>query len=149
MSVQQEARRERRTQVFFPVMILCIEHGSRRAHVLDLSSHGARLHSDAPLRLGQPLLIDLYGAKHSARVIWAREKQAGVSFTRGLSVDELEAVDAAHTTSLTNAANRLGIRLSNRLTEGPNAPSIADPQTVACRSPSDAAARSRLRTRAV
>jgi hypothetical protein len=97
VSVQSQiARRDLRQKVFFPAAITSAELGTRRIHVLDLSSGGARLHVDFPLGIGESLIIEVLGEKHCAKVAWLNRKQVGVVFTFALPPAKLEAINAAH-----------------------------------------------------
>lgn len=52
----------------------------RRAHILDLSARGARLHCADPLPVGSSLALVCRDVTLRARIVWAKEQRFGVEF---------------------------------------------------------------------
>lgn len=63
--------------------------------VTDLSPHGARLQTYSELRAGMMIWLSLPNAGHRvAKIIWARDFEAGVEFHSPLSADTFAALTA-------------------------------------------------------
>ena len=75
----EQARRAPRFKAFQPASI---EWGGakRRAHILDLSATGARLHCADPLPVGSSLALVCREFTLCARIIWAKDQRFGVEF---------------------------------------------------------------------
>jgi len=72
-----------RYKVFEPASIEC--RGRRaRAHILDLSAQGARLHCLEPLAIGGWVDLQCDHFRTSGRIVWGRERRFGVEFNSPL-----------------------------------------------------------------
>lgn len=73
-----------RYKTFLPAS-LASETGTMRAHILDVSASGARVHSPSPLAMGARVTLMLPGEHRRAEVAWSRETKAGLRFDVPLS----------------------------------------------------------------
>ena len=73
------ARLAPRFKTFQPASIDCCG-AKRRAHVLDVSSRGARIYCADALPVGSYLALRCCDFTLSARIVWAREQRFGVEF---------------------------------------------------------------------
>ncbi|TPG18827.1 hypothetical protein EAH87_12280 [Sphingomonas koreensis] len=74
----------RRSKTFWPTSIrtaTCI----RRAHILNISRSGAKVHAQQPLDTNQTLEIEIGDQWYDASVRWRREKTFGFSFHKTIS----------------------------------------------------------------
>lgn len=74
----------RRLKTFWPTSIrtaTCI----RRAHILNISRSGAKVHAQQPLDTNQTLEIEIGDQWYGASVRWRREKTFGISFHEPIS----------------------------------------------------------------
>lgn len=55
-----------------------------RAHLLDLSRTGARLHADLPPHVDQWVEVELFGLLLRGRVIWEKARRFGIRFDQAL-----------------------------------------------------------------
>lgn len=63
-----------------------------RAHMLDLSVSGARLHAERPPVAGARILIEADGLAVTAHVIWVRAKRFGVHFDTPIAEEAMRLV---------------------------------------------------------
>ena len=68
---------------------LLTARGTERAHVLDVSATGARLHCAAALAAGDEVAIETAGVTVRGRVMWIADGRIGLRFHRRLSEGEL------------------------------------------------------------
>lgn len=73
------ARLAPRFKTFQPASIEC-NGTKRRAHVLDVSSRGARLYCADALTVGSYLALKCCDFTLCARIVWAKEQRFGVEF---------------------------------------------------------------------
>jgi hypothetical protein len=75
-----ERRRKARMKVF-EISIIAIDGVAYRAHLLDISDAGARVHCRTPLSIGQSVLVRAPQGEHKATVRWIRANgMVGVQF---------------------------------------------------------------------
>lgn len=74
-----QARLAVRFKTFQPASV---EYGGarRRAHILDLSARGARLHCAEPMPVGSSLALMCSDFTLHARIVWAKEQRFGLEF---------------------------------------------------------------------
>jgi len=94
MNAKEETRRERRLKVFLPVAMIR-ESGPVRAHILDISNKGARLHATELVNHREKLTLEWEGRSIGARVAWVRGKRFGILFDQLLTNNQLVAMLAA------------------------------------------------------
>lgn len=75
-----------------------------RAHLLDLSRTGARLHADLPPDVDQWVEVELFGLLLRGRVIWEKARRFGVRFDQALPDPLLQGL----IDTVVNAASRPG-----------------------------------------
>ena len=79
--------RPRRKATDFPILLLT-ETGEQRGEVLDINEHGASVrYANTAIEIGELVTVELRGRKYGARVVWAREDEVGLTFTRPLPKD--------------------------------------------------------------
>jgi hypothetical protein len=78
-SAPKHARRAPRFKVFQPASIEC-DGNRHRAHILDLSSSGARLHCADMPSVGSYLSLTCGGFTVRGRIVWRRDQRLGVEF---------------------------------------------------------------------
>jgi hypothetical protein len=100
-------RAQPRLKLFEPTEM---ENGpaSTRAHLLNLSTGGALVHSVAPPARGQDIRLALGGAPRQARVMWVEERRFGVSFRVPLSPGQLNDIVDTGRARVAEASRRLG-----------------------------------------
>ncbi|WP_242147288.1 PilZ domain-containing protein [Sphingomonas sp. BAUL-RG-20F-R05-02] len=74
----------RRHKLFEPVEII-VEHQPARAHILNISSTGALVHSAMPPATGASVKIKLLGTECAAHVVWSAASRFGVSFDTSIA----------------------------------------------------------------
>ena len=81
-------RGQPRRKIFQPIEI---HAGSRplRAHLLDLSAGGARVHSVTAPAPGTALRLTIGGSVRAARVVWREGVRFGIAFARPLCDAEI------------------------------------------------------------
>ena len=86
-------RREPRQKVFRLVTlgVLGIRH---RAHILDLSQSGARVHCDVAMTPGHGVTLCIGERILKARVVWTNDKRIGIAFHVPLPADAVEEIAA-------------------------------------------------------
>lgn len=90
-TVGKEARGESRRRLYLATAAHHA-HGTSRAEILDLSSAGLMLSTEAVLEEGERLLVELAdGSQRPAQVIWRAGRQHGCRFDTPLSRAELGA----------------------------------------------------------
>lgn len=52
----------------------------RRAHILDVSARGARVHCDEPLAIGSSLALICNDFTVRGRIVWVKDQRFGVEF---------------------------------------------------------------------
>lgn len=84
----QQARQKRRLKLFLPATV---EHADQdsRAHLLDLSKLGARLHINCPPVKGDQITIRAMSIEIAATVVWVRGNGAGVLFANPLTEPQI------------------------------------------------------------
>ena len=83
-----QARGAARSKVF-RLAALLTPRGTVRAHLLDVSEAGARLHCPARLTTGEEVAIEAAGIAVRGRVMWVADDRAGLRFNRPLGADAL------------------------------------------------------------
>lgn len=73
----------------FRLANLLTAHGAERAHLLDVSETGARLHCATRLAAGDEVAIAAAGVTARGRIVWAEGGRLGLRFHRRLGADEL------------------------------------------------------------
>ena len=86
-----EKREAKRIKTFLPTEIL-VENTAKRAHVLDISSAGSRLHTVVDLKPGAEVRLRLNGEALVGTVIWADAGRLGLRFPTLLAADQIAAV---------------------------------------------------------
>lgn len=93
-SVPSDKRRHRRIKVFIPTQIV-IDDATVRAHLLDVSAVGSRLHLGGKLDIGAEIRLLLDGETLSANVIWVSAGRFGIEFRNPLSPLQITALVAS------------------------------------------------------
>lgn len=98
MNRRSEAIRERRIglrhKVFQPTTLVA-GITAVRAHLLNLSRHGALVHADAPPARGVAVRLECAGRMRLARVMWVQGARFGVAFALALSGEQVAAAIGA------------------------------------------------------
>ena len=109
--VESEKRGSRRIKVFLPTEIE-IDDTALRAHVLDLSVSGARLHTKGSLQSGSDAKLRLDDKVWPAKVAWVDGGRSGIEFRVQLTLQQVaELIEAEEQRSVVSAA-RPGTRAS-------------------------------------
>ena len=91
----RRTRRESRAAAALEVQVSVAGGGRALCRILDFSAHGVRLQTYSELQQGDMIWLTLPGAgRCSARVVWARDFEAGLEFKTPLSSKALEAIRA-------------------------------------------------------
>jgi hypothetical protein len=81
MTAAVPERRCRARMKVFEISLVAINGVAYRAHLLDISDAGARLHCRTPLSIGQSVLVRAPHGEHEATVRWVRPNgMVGVQF---------------------------------------------------------------------
>lgn len=84
--------RARRKVTSFDV-VLDADRGKRRANIVDITAHGARIRLEmGNLEVGASITMVMCGKDYPARVVWNKEGEAGVEFPETLELDMLAAI---------------------------------------------------------
>ena len=83
-----EHRKARRAKVFVPTELV-VADVAMRAHLLDISVSGSRVHSRTAPRAGDDTLLHLNGQTHEARVVWSDAERAGLEFKTELTPEQI------------------------------------------------------------
>ncbi|HEX7784029.1 MAG TPA: PilZ domain-containing protein [Sphingobium sp.] len=89
-----DLREARRKKVFLPVAIETVI-GPHRAHILDISQSGARMHIDAAVACGETVVLHCGAIDISSQVSWRRDLFCGVRFAQQLSGEQVNALVTA------------------------------------------------------
>jgi hypothetical protein len=89
----EAARAEPRLKVF-QLASLRTGGAPHRAHVLDISRSGARVHCTAGLQRGQRVMLAIDPLDIAATVLWETGARAGLRFDAPLTDDQLQRVAA-------------------------------------------------------
>jgi len=89
-----DLRSTRRSKVFLPIAVETVV-GPHRAHLLDISQSGARMHVDAAIACGEALMLHWGAIDIACQVCWRRELFCGVRFDEQLSGDNVNALVTA------------------------------------------------------
>lgn len=89
--IQQNQSRMAARQKLFAPTTLHVGEASQRAHLLDISAGGARLHAAAPPPLRALVLLDCAGKRRAARVMWRDGAKIGLRFVVPLSAADVAA----------------------------------------------------------
>lgn len=81
-------RKARRAKVFVPTELV-VDDIAMRAHLLDISPSGSRIHTRPAPRPGDEMVLHLNGHRHEARVIWSDAERAGVEFKQELTEEQI------------------------------------------------------------
>jgi hypothetical protein len=87
------ARGEPRVKTF-QLASLRADEAVCRAHVLDISRSGARVHCTADLRRGQQVTLMIEHLRIAATILWVAEQRAGLRFQTSLIDDQLRRIAA-------------------------------------------------------
>ena len=85
-----DKRRTRRAKVFIPTELV-VADVPVRAHLLDLSAAGSRVHTGAAQPLGTDAYVNLNGEAHEATVRWTDAGCSGLEFKAALSPEQVAA----------------------------------------------------------
>lgn len=82
----KEIRSRRRLKLFLPVTI---QDGNKaeRAHLLDISNGGARLHAHVPPTLKQDVTVEWSDVRVRGQVMWVKGNGFGLSFQPPINDD--------------------------------------------------------------
>lgn len=83
-----DQRKTRRIKVFVPTEIV-VEDVAVRAHLLDISESGSRVHSTIAPRTGDQAHLNLNGETHAARIVWSEAGRSGLQFTTELTPEQV------------------------------------------------------------
>lgn len=83
-SIERREQIARRFKTFWPTSIRTANE-VRRAHVLDISRTGAKIHAQQPMDINQTLEIAVSGTWHGASVRWRRGQTFGIAFDAAIS----------------------------------------------------------------
>jgi hypothetical protein len=86
-------RGEPRVKIF-QLASLRIDGAALRAHILDISPSGARIHCAVALRHGQRTTLLVEHLHIAATVLWTRDQRAGLRFDTRLTDDQLRRISA-------------------------------------------------------
>lgn len=86
-------RGEPRVKIF-QLASLRIDSAASRAHILDISSSGARVHCAVELRRGQRTTLLVEHLHIAATVLWTHDQRAGLRFDARLTDDQLRRISA-------------------------------------------------------
>ncbi|MGR6330399.1 PilZ domain-containing protein [Sphingomonas sp. XXL09] len=86
-----DQREVRRTKVFSPAQLV-VDGVSLRAHVLNVSARGARVHTAEAQQVGRPADLYLSAEPYRARVIWVQGVHAGLRFEPELTADQVRRI---------------------------------------------------------
>ncbi|MGR6330302.1 PilZ domain-containing protein [Sphingomonas sp. XXL09] len=86
-----DQREVRRNKVFSPAQLI-VDGVSHRAHVLNVSAHGARIHTAIAPQVGQPADLYLSDDPYRALVIWSHGVHSGLRFEPPLTADQLHRI---------------------------------------------------------
>lgn len=89
----RSARAEPRVKTF-QLASLRADDAVCRAHVLDISRSGARVHCTADLRRGQRVTLMMEHLRIAATILWVAEQRAGIRFQTPLIDDQLRRIAA-------------------------------------------------------
>ena len=87
MLMRTNKPRTGRVHTSFPATILVDGGPKVHGRVLNLSKSGFRLRLDAPLAVGDRILIDCEGIRSKGQVIWACGTEAGGRFLEGVQLE--------------------------------------------------------------
>jgi hypothetical protein len=93
-ATQPDLRKARRIKLFLPIAIETVI-GPHRAHLLDVSQSGARMHIDAAIACGETVVLHWGTVNISCRVHWKRDHFCGLSFDRQLNSEQMNALVTA------------------------------------------------------
>ena len=82
-------RRARRLKTF-DIVRVTVQGADHRAHLLDISTSGARLHVPAAIAAGATVTLSIMDMAIEADVIWAVDQRIGIRFHRGISEQIVE-----------------------------------------------------------
>ncbi len=78
-----------RDKIFQPANI-AVGVRSARVHMLDVSQGGVRIHSTAPLAVGERVMLSWQDQSRIARVAWSRDSKSGLRFDVPLTQPQME-----------------------------------------------------------
>ncbi|WP_370655241.1 PilZ domain-containing protein [Sphingomonas aurea] len=90
-----DQRKTRRVKVFVPTELI-LNGIPARAHLLDLSASGARIHTHSAAKVGEHAVLRLNDEAHEARIIWSRGDRLGLKFKRELNANQIAQSFASH-----------------------------------------------------
>ena len=79
-----DLRRSKRKRVLIRATLISTE-GPQTVRVKDLTSEGAGICCDVPLKLGSDVILERFDLFVAARVVWAEGSNAGLEFYRPLT----------------------------------------------------------------
>lgn len=88
MATSREKRHARRTKTFLPTSVV-VGADCVRAHVLDVSAAGSRMHIGKAAALNSEVRVQLNGRELLADVVWARAGLVGLQFRVTLEPEQL------------------------------------------------------------
>lgn len=88
---ESDERVAQRHKVFQPASMVT-DAGDVRAHLLDISTNGARAHCQSPPAVGTAVVLQWTGARRTGRVAWSAGNRFGVEFTVPLTDDQIRAL---------------------------------------------------------
>lgn len=83
-----EQRKARRAKVFVPAELV-VADVPVRAHLLDISASGSRVHSRVAPRTGDAARLHLDGDTHEAQVVWSDAGRSGLKFKTELTPEQI------------------------------------------------------------
>jgi PilZ domain len=80
-----------RHKIFEPVAVI-IDELETRAHLLNISTTGALVHSVQPPKPGSAIHLEMNGRRYQASVVWSKGARFGITFGNQLSAPVVEAI---------------------------------------------------------
>ena len=80
-----------RHKIFEPVAVI-IDERETRAHLLNISTTGALVHSVQPPKPGSAIHLEMNGHRYQANVVWSEDARFGITFENHLSAPVVEAI---------------------------------------------------------
>ena len=78
-------------KIFEPILFIADEVEAR-AHLLNISTTGALVHSTQPPESGSAIQLVMNGSRYQARVVWSDGARFGITFGSHLSAAVIEAI---------------------------------------------------------
>lgn len=76
----------------FELIVAIIDGHETRAHLLNISTTGALVHSTQPPKTGSVIQLVMNGRDYTARVVWSNSTRYGIAFGSPLAAPIVEAI---------------------------------------------------------